>query len=141
MTASYRVENQRGRLIEARVLRLLTSEDADAYAAAVIAKARAVTSNGSPVLCADHREANIYAPAVADRLALAFVPNNSRFERIAILVAPENATLLMQLQRLTREAGSNRRRVCLNADEAIEHLAQSLDPSELERASAFLSGR
>jgi hypothetical protein len=141
VTASYRVEHQRGRLIEANVLRLTTAEDADAYAAAVIAKAEASKSHRSPVLCADHRAANIYPPAVADRLALAFVPNNSRFERIAILVAPENATLLMQLLRLTREAGSDRRRVCLNASEAIEHLAKSLDADELERVRAFLSAR
>jgi hypothetical protein len=136
--ASYRVENIAGRLIEASIVRLATIEDADLYAADVASKAEA-SKKTPPVLCADHRAANIYPPAVADRLALAFRPNNARFDRIAILVAPQNATLLMQLQRLTREAGSDRRKVFLTAAEALEHLARSLDAAEQERARAFLA--
>ncbi len=139
VTASYRVENHQGRLVEARVVRLISAEDADRYAEDVIAKADASRATGVPVLCADHRSANIYPPVVADRLALAFRPNNQRFERIAILVAPENATLLMQLQRLTREAGSDRRKVFLHAEEALVHLGKSLEPAELERARVFLT--
>jgi hypothetical protein len=141
VTASYCVDHQHGRLIEAKVLRLTSADDAAAYAADVIAKVESLRHHRPPVLCADHRAANLYPPVVADRLAQAFVPNNSRFERIAILVAPENAILLMQLQRITREAGSDRRRVCLNASEALEHLGKSLDADELDRAGAFLSGR
>ena len=137
-TASYRVENVSGRLVEASVVRLATVEDADLYAADVAAAAES-SKKSPPVLCADHRAANIYPPAVADRLARAFRPNNARFDRIAILVSPQNATLLMQLQRLTREAGSDRRKVFLTADEALEHLAKSLDAAEQERARAFLS--
>lgn len=136
-TASYRVENVSGRLVEARVVRLATVEDANLYAAAVAEKAESAKKS-PPVLCADHRAANVYPPAVADHLARAFRPNNARFDRIAILVSPENATLLMQLQRLTREAGSDRRKVFLHAEEALEHLAKSLDAAEQERARAFL---
>jgi hypothetical protein len=141
VSAGFQVEHHRGRLIEARLTSLTTAEHVDAYAAAVTAKLEASRSHGAPVLCADHRAANIYPPVVADRLAQAFLPNNSRFDRIAILVAPENATLLMQLQRITRQAGSDKRRVCLNAKEAVEHLAKSLNAEELERARVFLSVR
>jgi hypothetical protein len=137
--ARYRVENVKGRLVEARVERLATAAEADAYATDVAEAAKRCGSPQPAVLCADHRSANIYPPEVADRLLLAFRPNNTRFERIAILVAAENATLLMQLQRLTREAGSDRRRVFLMPEGALKHLAKSLDEEELERARLFLS--
>lgn len=136
MTARFRVECQGGRLVEARIWRLASVEDVDAYSEQVIEQAQA--SRSGPVLCADHRRANVYAPAVADRLALAFKPNNHRFERIAILVSTENAMLIMQLQRLTREAGSDRRKVFLQPDDALEHLALTLEAEDLTRARAFL---
>lgn len=136
MTARFRVESQGGRLVEARVWRLGSVEDVDAYSQEVIEKAQGPRIG--PVLCADHRRANVYAPTVADRLALAFKPNNHRFERIAILVSTDNALLLMQLQRLTREAGSDRRKVFLQPEGAIEHLALSLDAEDLARARTFL---
>ncbi len=138
--ARYTVENLKGCLVEARVERLTTAAEADAYAADVADAAQRCGPPQTAVLCADHRSANIYPPEVADRLLLAFRPNNTRFERIAILVAKDNATLLMQLQRLTREAGSDRRRVFLEPGGALEHLAKSLDAGELERARQFLGG-
>lgn len=137
--ASYRVENHAGRLIEARVWRLSTPEEVDAYAEAIVEKVASCRAPFAPVLCADHRSANIYGPPVADRMAEVFRPNNTRFDRIAILVSPENATLLMQLQRLAREAGSDRRKVFLRSRSALDHLAMSLDPLELERVERFLS--
>ena len=137
VTSRFLVERNVGRLVEARIWRLNTAEDADDYAAAVIAAAAA--GEGKPVLCADHRAANIYPPVVADRLALAFLPNNNRFERIAIVALRENALLLMQLQRLTREAGTAQRRVCLEPSEAIDHLKSGLNADELSRAMSFLT--
>ena len=133
----YRVERRVGRLVEARVLSLRTREDADAYGAAVLAET--VRASGKPVLCADHRPANVYPPAAAERLVELFRPNNTRFARIAIIVPPTNATLLMQLERLTREAGFENRRVFRDATGALAHLAGVLEESELVRARAFLS--
>ncbi|MDQ3032811.1 MAG: hypothetical protein M3Y87_10365 [Myxococcota bacterium] len=101
----YRVERRAGRLIEAKVFGLRTREDADEYGAAIIAAVRAHPGKEAPVLCADHREVVIYPQPAADRLVELFRPNNSRFERIAILVAATNVTITMQLDRLTREAG------------------------------------
>lgn len=135
----FRIENRAGKLIEARVFRLSTVDEADEYGQAVI---DAVAKRGAgaqvPVLCADHRSAAIYPPPVADRLVQLFRPNNSRFERIAILVSEQNATLLMQLERLTREAGFERRKVFRRPDGALAHLSASLDAAELARARSFL---
>ena len=80
----------------------------------------------------------IYPQDAADKLSERFQSNNSRFERIAIVVAPTNATLLMQLDRITREARFPNRRVFQEPRGALEHLAPGLDPSELDRAREFL---
>lgn len=140
MTARYRVENRLGWLIEAKITCLANAEDASKYANDVRETALRCAPKRLPILCADHRAANVYPPDVADSLALAFRPNNGRFERIAILVSPANATLLLQLQRLTRQAGSERRRVCLEPGQALEHLRAALTHEEHERARVFLAG-
>jgi hypothetical protein len=142
MTASkYRVERRAGRLIEAKVFGLRTREDADEYGAAIVAAVRAHSGKEAPVLCADHREVVIYPQPAADRLVELFRPNNSRFERIAILVAATNVTITMQLDRLAREAGFENRRVFREPAGALAHLAGGLDKTELARARAFLADR
>lgn len=133
----FSVELRVGRLVEARVLRLGTREDADAYGLAVAACAQRVS--GRPVLLADHRAVRIYPQRAADRLVELFRPNNTRYARIAVVVSPLNATLRMQLERLVREASSDHRRVCTDADAALAHLSTSLERSELDRARAFLA--
>jgi hypothetical protein len=136
--ARYDVTCRVGRLVEARVYALRSRADADAYGADVLAAARGCSPGKAPVLCADHRAAGIYPVDAADRLIELFRPNNSVFERIAILVSSANATLQMQLERLTREVGFGNRRVFREAKGAIEHLAPALDARELARARAFL---
>lgn len=133
----YTIESRVGRLIEARVLRLSTREDADAYSDALAAEVR--RHGEAPVLCADHRPVRIYPQAPADRLVELFQDMNSRLERIAIVVAPTNATILLQLERIVREARFEKRKVFREAAGALEHLASSLDARELARARAFLA--
>jgi hypothetical protein len=137
MTARYSVEVRVGRLIEARVFSLTTAAEADEYGRAIIAATQRAPK--TPVLCADHRPVAIYPQPAADRLVEMFRPNNQRFERIAIVAAPTNATLLLQLERIVREAGSTKRRVFRDAAGAIDHLLPILDPRELARARSFLA--
>jgi hypothetical protein len=137
-TAGYTIETHRGKLIEARVEQLLTAADADEYSdalAAAVERGR----HRAPVLCADHRPVKIYPQEAADCLAARFQANNSRFERIAIIVSPTNATLLMQLERIAREARFPNRRVFRQSTEALDHLAHGLDATELQRARVFLT--
>lgn len=133
----YTIESRVGRLIEARVLRLGTREDADAYSAALAAEVG--RHSAAPVLCADHRPVRVYPQEPADRLVELFQDMNSRLERIAIVVAPTNATILLQLERIVREARFERRKVFRDAAGALDHLAASLDAHELARARAFLA--
>lgn len=135
--ARYTVEARVGRLIEARVHRLSTAEDVDAYGMTIAELA--LRARVTPVLCADHRPVAIYPPAVTDRLVEAFRPNNGRFARIAILVLPSNATLSMQLRRIAREARFEHRKVFAEASDAIAHLVPSLDEAEARRLREFLA--
>jgi hypothetical protein len=138
--ASYRIENRVGRLIEARVTRLRTRADVDEYGAALLLAIRARgTGAVAPVLCADHRPVMIYPQEVTDQLVGTFRPNNARYERIAIVVAPTNAVLLLQLERVAREAGSEKRRVFKEPTGALTHLTGALDVAEFARARAFLA--
>lgn len=139
MIARYRVENPVGSLIEARIEWLGNATHADQYAADVRISAQRCAGPRRPVLCADHRRANVYPPEVAD--GLAFRPNNQRFERIAILATAENATLLLQLQRLTKLAGSEDRKVFLDPIQALAHLAPVLAAEESDRLRVFLAAR
>ena len=126
-----------GRLIEARVFRLRTAEDANAYATALASQVARVPPPSRPVLCADHRPVVIYTQSVADRLAELFANMNSRLERVAILVAPSNATLLLQLERLVKQASNTNRRVFHAHEGALEYLGSTLDASEMVRAKTF----
>ncbi|MGE0787849.1 MAG: hypothetical protein AB7S26_19400 [Sandaracinaceae bacterium] len=135
--ARYEIAVREGRLLEARVFGLWSAEEADAYSAALASEVKAHAN--ALVLCADHRPVKVYPPEVTDRLVSLFKQMNSRLERIAILVAPSNATLFLQLERVVRESQFDRRRVLRDAEEGLRHLAPSLSRRELDRARAFLA--
>lgn len=139
MAGGYELDCKVGRLIEARVFRLMSTDEANAYSRALAARVAKIPSSKRPVLCADHRPVAIYPQAVADRLSELFVHMNTRLERIAILVARSNATLALQLNRIVREAGYENRRVFYDSPGAVEHLGVVLDPAEKARVRAFLA--
>ena len=134
----FAVANVAGRLIEARVRSLRTRADVDAYAQALADEMKKIPG-APPVLCADHRPVVIYPQVVADRLVELFVSMNTQLERVAILAARSNATLVLQLDRLVREAAYANRKVFHAPEDAERHLAASLRPAELSRVRAFLA--
>jgi hypothetical protein len=138
MPKPYMIENRVGRLIEARVFGLRAHEEAEAYSHELGIQTLRMQGTRLPVLCADHRAVAIYDQPVADRLIELFMRMNTRLERVAILAAWSNATLVLQLERLVREAAFAARRVCFTAEEAQAHLAPVLDAMELARMRDFL---
>jgi hypothetical protein len=138
-TKRYIIENRVGRLLEARVFRLKTREDADEYARDLGIQMMRMPREVRPILCADHRPVVVYPQPAADRLIELFINMNARLERVAIMVAPTNATLSMQLHRIVREASYTARRVFHEEDAAQAHLAPILNPNELARVREFLS--
>ena len=136
-SADFAIANVAGRLLEARVHSLRTRADVDAYARAL--DERVKTMPAGPVLCADHRPVVIYPQIVADGLVELFVSMNTRLERIAIIAARSNATLVLQLERLVREARFPARKVFYAPADAERHLAGSLAADEVARARTFLA--
>ncbi len=133
----FTVEIQAGGLIEARVRQLKTPERALAYARALGDVVRR-SSGRNLVLCADHRPVVVYSQPVADQLAALFGDMNSVLTRIALLVAPTNATLRMQLERVVREAENPSRRVFQAGADAEAFLGEVLEPRERTRLKLFL---
>jgi hypothetical protein len=133
------MEIRAGRLIEARVFHLRDVQEINAYSAALGAHVAKLPGTLQPILLADHRPVVVYTQQVADRLAELFASMNSRLERVAILVARTNATLLLQLDRIAREAGNAHRRVFHAHTSALEHLQPALDAGENARARAFIA--
>ncbi|MFO0551864.1 MAG: hypothetical protein U0271_25985 [Polyangiaceae bacterium] len=136
----YSIENSAGRLVEARVFDLRTNAELESYIADLAKVFRKVASVASPVLCADHRPVRVYPGPVADALIANFQKLNTTIERVAILVAPSNAVLLLQLERIVREAHYTKRKVFKEPAQALAHLGESLNPGELSRARTFLAG-
>jgi hypothetical protein len=136
-SADFTLANLTGRLLVARVHALRTRDDVDAYSKAIADRLKTMPS--SPVLCADHRPVVIYPQVVADRLVELFVSMNTQLERIAIISARSNATLVLQLERLVREAKFPNRKVFYAPAEAERHLAASLGADEITRARSFLA--
>ncbi len=139
--ATFSCEIRVGRLIEARVHALKGPEDAQAYSAALseVVQDHIARDGEGPVLCADHRPVAIYSPAVADELARLFGLMNAHLQRVAIIAAKSNATLVMQLGRIIREAGNPKRQLFHAAAEVTEFLAGDLDSAERARTQAFLA--
>lgn len=132
----YKVEHRVGRLYEARVFGLNTPADVEAYLEEFTPEFFDGVS--SPVLIADHRPVVIYAPKIADMIVELFKAMNARWERVAILAAPTNATLSMQMQRLVRASDNPQRRVFFDVGQAFAFLSEVLSSEEVERLMAFL---
>jgi hypothetical protein len=135
----FTIHRKTGRLVEANVSALATVAEVGAYADGFAPALRGLTAR--PVLCADHRPVVIYSQPVADKLVELFTNLNKTWERAAILVAPTNATLAMQLGRIVRESANPSRRVFFDPAEAERFLAEILDPATQARLHLFLEGR
>lgn len=136
----FTLEVRAGRLIEARIEALPNLERAAAYSNGFAQVLQRFPGTERMVLCADHRAVAVYPQPVTNELASLFGTMNKRLQRIALLVAPSNATLTMQLGRIVREAGNTERRVFFATDEAEAFLGEVLTPAERTRLSQFLRG-
>lgn len=135
----FKISRHTGRLVEARVTALANPSRVEAYSQAFAPVVQQIP--GRAVLCADHRPVRIYSQPVTDQLVDLFTALNKTWERAALLVAPTNATLSMQLQRIVRESGNPSRRVFFDPAEAIVFLSDVLDAAERARLRDFLDGR
>lgn len=134
----FTVEVRAGRLIEARIEALRNLQRAAAYTQAFAQILQRAPVQERMILCADHRAVAVYSQQVTDELASLFGAMNQRLARIALLVAPSNATLTMQLTRIVREARNPERRVFFAMEEAETFLGEVLTAAERSRLAQFL---
>lgn len=134
----FEVQRGRGRVVLARVRKLTTVADVDAYAAA-FTKLR-LTELEAPVLCADHRPVAIYPQPVTTKLISLFTGLNVLWSRAALLIAPSNAMLSLQLDRVVRDAQNPSRRVFQAPAQGIAFLAEVCTEDETACIREFLAG-
>jgi hypothetical protein len=137
MATDFELEVRKGRLILARI-RALPSPAAAVEYALTLRETSARLSALSPILCADHRLVAVYSQEVSDELARLFARMNQVLVRIAVVAAHSNATLIMQLGRIIREAGNPNRKLFTDAQRATTFLDEILDPSERVEIRRFL---
>jgi hypothetical protein len=131
------IENNAGRLVEIKVASPVNMTEAAEFQAKLVQTVQ--LTPGRIVLCADIREATVFAPEVAARVTGMLRAENAKLERGAILLPPENAVFGIQIERLIREAGADYRQTFRETKPAIVWLSQSLHVREIARLRVFLS--
>lgn len=91
------------------------------------------------VIAADWRACRVLTPAVSERVVAMLVASNPRLERSAILHNADQATSVLQVLRLVREAQLPHRRVFTDANEMEDWLGEVITPVERARVKALLS--
>ncbi len=132
----FTVENQVGRLIEIRIRSTFGPNDFAGFAARLAEVSGAL--DGKLVGISDYRDARLLAPEVADKMVGSLRNTNPRVERAAVLMAEKAGVIVLQAERILREANNPNRRVFRHADEAAAWLGEVLDEPERARLRAFL---
>ena len=122
--------------MEVRVQSLRTRTDAELF----MQEIRSCVSRTATrsIICADHRAAPIYPPVVVSQLIALFASINPHVDRAGLLIAPSNATLSMQVERILRETSNPLRRMFFDPDEMAAWLAEIQTETEASRMRAFL---
>lgn len=132
----YSVELRAGRLPEVRLRSSLLAEEVHAFRADALARSRGTEAR--IVSCVDMRALRLLGPEVSEALVEVLRGTNPRIERTACLLPEGNATLLLQIERLHREARNPARRTFRDAGELQRWLAEVLTGIERKRLAAFL---
>ncbi|HMJ12753.1 MAG TPA: hypothetical protein VK524_15130 [Polyangiaceae bacterium] len=93
------------------------------------------------VIAADWRPCRLFTPDVAERAVQMMSGVNPRIERSAILHRVDQATSVLQVARLIKEAQSPHRRVFTNPFEMESWLGEILSDAERARLRTFLDQR
>lgn len=112
--------------------------DVDAMIEMMAAEFKRVAEPTRIVIAADWRACRLLTPPVAERVVQMLSRSNPRVERSAILHNPEQATSVLQVMRLAREAELPYRRVFTEAAEMKAWLGEILTPAERARLDRLL---
>lgn len=128
-----------GRLLEIRVRGGYRSVgDVDEMIAMILAEFARIPEPTRIVIAADWRQCRLLTPDVAERATRMLTKSNPRVERSTILHDAGQATSILQVLRLAREAKMPNRRVFTDPTEMRSWLAEVLQPNELARLDLLL---
>jgi hypothetical protein len=128
-----------GRLLEIRVQAgYQRVEDVDQMIEMIRAQISRVAEPTRVVIAADWRACRVLTPDVADRAIQMLTRTNPRVERSAILYSSDQATGVLQVLRIAREANLPGRRVFTSRTEMRDWLAEILDDAERARLELML---
>jgi hypothetical protein len=133
------VEHAVGRLIRTSIGELNSIYQVTQIKAAVIGEMQ--RAGDAVIVCTDWRRIHVFAPDIADALISMFTVTNRRVLRGAILLAAENATLTLQLERVLQTSHNIARRAFRDPEFMLRWLGAVLTPAELECAQEFIRGR
>jgi len=134
--AAFSAECRVGRLVEARLGWVNDEADVQRF---LVHLRSAFSITRDSVICADWRSAVVLPPAASDALLDLLRQGNRHFERSAVLLAAEDATFGLQVERLVREAQNRARRTFRAVDPLLHWLGEVLTPAELKRAAEFIA--
>lgn len=128
-----------GRLLEIRVRAgYRVVEDVDCMTAMIATEFARIAEPTRIVIAADWRMCRVLTPEVATRATQMLTKGNPRVERSAILYSADQATGVLQVLRLAREAKLPGRRVFTERDEMRKWLAEVLNDTERARLELLL---
>jgi hypothetical protein len=133
---TFTVDCKTGRLVEGRPYGLRTVDDVTHYQE--MRRSVAARVGRAVVHCADWRASDSFPPDVGDRMLSLVAGHTPGFERIALLVAREQARFNLAVERAARAAGDASRRVFRDVAELKAWLSGALDAPERARLDEFL---
>lgn len=115
--------------------------DIDDMIAMIKAELGKLPADVSVIIAADWRPCRVFSAEVADRAHAMLTGATHRTERSAILHRTDQATSVMQVMRLVREAQFPARRVFTSTTAMEDWLSEVLTPAERARLRTFLGQR
>jgi hypothetical protein len=126
-----------GRLIEVRSVQPYTIEEIAVFGrrlAQIMQEA-----SGRVVGCLDLRGAAVVPVEHTELYTAMFRRDNPQVERTGVLLPPGQATLVLQIERIVREANNPRRKTFRDIAPLCAYLDEVLSPAEQARVRAFLA--
>jgi hypothetical protein len=117
-----------------------TVSDVDDMIAMIAAEFARIPEPTRIIIAADWRQCRVFTPSVAERATKMLTGSNPRVERSAILHDAGQATSILQVLRIAREAKLQNRRVFTDSAEMRAWLAEVTQPDELDRLDGLLRG-
>ena len=130
------VENHVGRLVEARWASPITLQELQRMNRQIWRIRNRL--NASLVICADARQVRVLSSELATELAEIYRQHNPHVECSAMLLSPDSASAILQMERVIREAKNPARQAFRDVETLFAKFRERLSQEEGVRLAVFL---